>query len=104
MGSDKPSLESINNVQNGKYQHLVLSKRAGNSTALRHFVIDLKNQNIQNGLSKPLLERMKAHLEKGNQVLLFLNRRGFAPVLLCHECGWIAQCPHCEKPYTYHQH
>ncbi len=79
MGSATPSLESINNVQNGKYQHLVLSKRAGNSTALRHFVIDLKNQNIQNGLSKPLLERMKAHLEKGNQVLLFLNRRGFAP-------------------------
>ena len=104
MGSATPSLESINNVQNGKYQHLVLSKRAGNSTALRHFVIDLKNQNIQNGLSKPLLERMKAHLEKGNQVLLFLNRRGFAPVLLCHECGWIAQCPHCEKPYTYHQY
>ena len=104
MGSATPSLESINNVQNGKYQHLVLSKRAGNSTALRHFVIDLKNQNIQNGLSKPLLERMKAHLEKGNQVLLFLNRRGFAPILLCHECGWIAQCPHCEKPYTYHQH
>ena len=104
MGSATPSLESINNVQNGKYQHLVLSKRAENSTALRHFVIDLKNQNIQNGLSKPLLERMKAHLEKGNQVLLFLNRRGFAPVLLCHECGWIAQCPHCEKPYTYHQH
>ena len=104
MGSATPSLESINNVQNGKYQHLVLSKRAGNSTALRHFVVDLKNQNIQNGLSKPLLERMKAHLEKGNQVLLFLNRRGFAPVLLCHECGWIAQCPHCEKPYTYHQH
>ncbi|HHF5839387.1 TPA: primosomal protein N' [Haemophilus influenzae] len=104
MGSATPSLESINNVQNGKYQHLVLSKRAGNSTALRHFVIDLKNQNIQNGLSKPLLERMKVHLEKGNQVLLFLNRRGFAPVLLCHECGWIAQCPHCEKPYTYHQH
>ena len=104
IGSATPSLESINNVQNGKYQHLVLSKRAGNSTALCHFVIDLKNQNIQNGLSKPLLERMKAHLEKGNQVLLFLNRRGFAPVLLCHECGWIAQCPHCEKPYTYHQH
>ena len=104
MGSATPSLESINNVQNGKYQHLVLSKRAGNSAALHHFVIDLKNQNIQNGLSKPLLERMKVHLEKGNQVLLFLNRRGFAPVLLCHECGWIAQCPHCEKPYTYHQH
>ena len=94
----------MNNVQNGKYHHLVLSKRAGNATALRQFVIDLKHQRIQNGLSEPLLQRMQEHLEKGNQVLLFLNRRGFAPVLLCHECGWIDECHHCEKPYTYHQH
>ena len=102
--SATPSLESVNNVQNGKYHHLVLSKRAGNATALRQFVIDLKHQRIQNGLSEPLLQRMQEHLEKGNQVLLFLNRRGFAPVLLCHECGWIDECHHCEKPYTYHQH
>ena len=104
LGSATPSLESVNNVQNGKYHHLVLSKRAGNSTALRQFVIDLKHQRIQNGLSEPLLQRMQEHLEKGNQVFLFLNRRGFAPVLLCHECGWIDECHHCEKPYTYHQH
>ena len=104
LGSATPSLESVNNVQNGKYHHLVLSKRAGNSTALRQFVIDLKHQRIQNGLSEPLLQRMQEHLGKGNQVLLFLNRRGFAPVLLCHECGWIDECHHCEKPYTYHQH
>ena len=104
LGSATPSLESVNNVQNGKYHHLVLSKRAGNATALRQFVIDLKHQRIQNGLSEPLLQRMQEHLEKGNQVLLFLNRRGFAPVLLCHECGWIDECQHCEKPYTYHQH
>ena len=104
LGSATPSLESVNNVQNGKYHHLVLSKRAGNATALRQFVIDLKHQRIQNGLSEPLLKRIQEHLEKGNQVLLFLNRRGFAPVLLCHECGWIDECQHCEKPYTYHQH
>ena len=104
LGSATPSLESVNNVLNGKYHHLVLSKRAGNATALRQFVIDLKHQRIQNGLSEPLLQRMQEHLEKGNQVLLFLNRRGFAPVLLCHECGWIDECHHCEKPYTYHQH
>ena len=104
LGSATPSLESVNNVQNGKYHHLVLSKRAGNATTLRQFVIDLKHQRIQNGLSEPLLQRMQEHLEKGNQVLLFLNRRGFAPVLLCHECGWIDECHHCEKPYTYHQH
>ena len=104
LGSATPSLESVNNVQNGKYRYLVLSKRAGNATALCQFVIDLKHQRIQNGLSEPLLQRMQEHLEKGNQVLLFLNRRGFAPVLLCHECGWIDECHHCEKPYTYHQH
>ena len=104
LGSATPSLESVNNVKNGKYHHLVLSKRARNATALRQFVIDLKHQRIQNGLSEPLLKRMQEHLEKGNQVLLFLNRRGFAPVLLCHECGWIDECHHCEKPYTYHQH
>ncbi|WP_424409755.1 primosomal protein N' [Pasteurella sp. PK-2025] len=104
MGSATPSLESLNNVENGKYRHIVLSKRAGKAQGLRHSVIDLKQQRVQNGLSEALLKQMESHLQKGNQVLLFLNRRGFAPVLLCHECGWIAQCQHCEKPYTYHQH
>lgn len=104
MGSATPSLESLNNVAHGKYHRLVLSKKAGNSTALYHSVIDLKQQKLHHGLSETLLQRMANHLQKGNQVLLFLNRRGFAPVLLCHECGWIAECPHCDKPYTYHQH
>lgn len=104
MGSATPSLESLNNVKNGKYRHIVLSKRAGNSAALRHSVIDLKQQTVHNGLSERLLKQMEVHLQKGNQVLLFLNRRGFAPVMLCHECGWMAECHHCEKPYTYHQH
>ncbi|QLB13785.1 replication restart DNA helicase PriA [Bisgaardia hudsonensis] len=103
LGSATPSLESLHNVQQGKYKSIILKKRAGNSTALRHFVIDLKQQRVHNGLSEALLDEMKEHLEKGNQVLLFLNRRGFAPVLLCHECGWIADCQYCEKPYTYHQ-
>ncbi|MDO5055296.1 MAG: primosomal protein N' [Pasteurella oralis] len=104
MGSATPSLESLNNVTNGKYRHLVLSKKAVNSTALRHSVIDLRQQRLYNGLSEHLLTQMERHLQKGNQVLLFLNRRGFAPVLLCHECGWITECQHCDKPYTYHQH
>ncbi|TCP96242.1 replication restart DNA helicase PriA [Cricetibacter osteomyelitidis] len=103
MGSATPSLESLNNAKNGKYQHLVLSQRAGNGTNVRQQLIDLRQQRIHNGLSDLLLAKMTQHLEKGNQVLLFLNRRGFAPALLCHECGWMAQCSHCEKPYTYHQ-
>lgn len=104
LGSATPSLETLNNVNEGKYRHLVLSQRAGNSNQLQHFVINMKNQPVKNGVSMLLLNKMQEHLAKGNQVLLFLNRRGFAPVLLCHECGWIAQCPHCDKPYTYHQH
>ncbi|SSZ30227.1 Primosomal protein N' [Aggregatibacter aphrophilus] len=103
MGSATPSLESLNNVQQGKYQRLCLSEKANHSTALQQQIIDLKHQSMRNGLSEILLKRMQAHLEKGNQVLLFLNRRGFAPVLLCHECGWMAECRHCDKPYTYHQ-
>ena len=103
MGSATPCLESLNNVQQGKYQRLCLSEKANQSTALQQLVIDLKHQSMRSGLSDTLLKRMQAHLEKGNQVLLFLNRRGFAPVLLCHECGWMAECRHCDKPYTYHQ-
>ena len=103
MGSATPCLESLNNVQQGKYQRLCLSEKANQSTALQQHVIDLKHQSMRNGLSEILIKRMQAHLEKGNQVLLFLNRRGFAPVLLCHECGWMAECRHCDKPYTYHQ-
>ncbi|WP_373099240.1 MULTISPECIES: primosomal protein N' [Pasteurellaceae] len=103
LGSATPSLESLNNVQSGKYRHLLLSERAGSGGALRHFVIDLKQQRVQHGLSDALLAKMNEHLQQGNQVLLFLNRRGFAPVLFCHECGWIAQCRHCDKPYTYHR-
>lgn len=104
LGSATPSLESLKNVQTGKYQYLQLQNRVNPFSKLNQQVIDLKQQRIFNGLSAELLARMKTHLEQGNQVLLFLNRRGFAPVLLCHECGWIAQCQHCDKPYTYHQH
>ena len=66
-------------------------------------MIDLKTQRVNAGLSDSLLAMMQKHLSQGNQVMLFLNRRGFAPVLLCHECGWMCECEACEKPYTYHQ-
>ncbi|PVX31863.1 replication restart DNA helicase PriA [Pasteurella langaaensis DSM 22999] len=104
MGSATPSLETLNNVRNGKYQHIVLSQRAGNASMVQSQLIDLKKQQVVNGLSSTLLKKMDEQLQNGNQVLLFLNRRGFAPALLCHECGWIATCAHCDKPLTYHQH
>lgn len=103
LGSATPSFESLENARSGKFVELSLNARAGSATLPNRHVIDLKTQRIENGLSERLLKMMQTHLEKGNQVLLFLNRRGFAPVLLCHECGWICQCHACDKPYTYHQ-
>lgn len=58
---------------------------------------------MQAGLAPALISRMRQHLQAGNQVILFLNRRGFAPALLCHDCGWIAECPRCDHYYTFHQ-
>ncbi|QLB21091.1 primosomal protein N' [Vespertiliibacter pulmonis] len=103
LGSATPSLESLHNAQKGKFTALELTTRAGNAHFAEQQIIDLKTQRVYAGLSEKLLAMMKAHLEKGNQVMLFLNRRGFAPVLLCHECGWICQCDSCEKPFTYYQ-
>ncbi len=55
---------------------------------------------MQAGLAPALITRMRQHLQADNQVILFLNRRGFAPALLCHDCGWIAECPRCDHYYT----
>lgn len=103
LGSATPSLESLQNVQNGKFVELALTARAGNAQLAHQQIIDLKTQRITSGLSERLLSMMKKHLGQGSQVILFLNRRGFAPVLLCHECGWICECEACNKPFTYHQ-
>lgn len=103
LGSATPSLESVQNVRSGKFIELELKARAGKAQLSHQQIIDLRTQRITSGLSDRLLAMMKSHLEQGNQVMLFLNRRGFAPVLLCHECGWICQCDSCDKPYTYHQ-
>nr|WP_086937770.1 primosomal protein N' [Thaumasiovibrio occultus] len=102
LGSATPSLETLNNAKQGKYHHLTLTRRAGTANTARHAVLDIKGQYLQGGLSAPLLAEMRKHLQAGNQVLLFLNRRGFAPVMMCHECGWIADCPRCDVHYTYH--
>lgn len=103
MGTATPALETLHNVQMGKYRQLTLSKRAGNAKPAVQHLLDLKGLPLKVGLSQPLLKRMKAHLQADNQVILFLNRRGYAPALLCHECGWIAECQRCDHYYTLHQ-
>ncbi len=103
LGSATPSLESINNVTQQRYAHLQLTQRAGQARPTRHSVVDIKQMPLKAGLSVPLIERMREELARGQQVLVFINRRGFAPALLCHECGWLAQCRRCDAYYTVHQ-
>lgn len=103
LGSATPALETLHNVQLGKYRQLRLTKRAGNATPATQQVIDLKGQVLKSGLSPALIKRIDKHLAADNQVILFLNRRGYAPALLCHDCGWIAECTRCERSYTLHQ-
>jgi primosomal protein N' (replication factor Y) len=103
LGSATPSLESLYNVQQGRYQLLDLPERAGKALAPSMRLLDLRRQTMSNLLSAALLEAMDAHLNKGGQILLFLNRRGFAPVLLCHACGWVAECRRCDARMTLHQ-
>ncbi|OCG46144.1 primosomal protein N' [Gilliamella sp. Choc5-1] len=103
LGSATPSLETLNNAQNHKYHLLQLTERAGNAMLAKQSILDLRGLVLTAGLSQPLIEQIKKHLSNNNQVMLFLNRRGFSPLLICHDCGWIAECPRCDKPYTLHQ-
>lgn len=103
LGSATPSLETLANAKSGKYLHLELTQRAGGAKPTTNSVIDVKGLYLESGLSAPLIAKMRKHLDQGNQVLLFLNRRGFSPALMCHECGWIADCMRCDAYYTYHQ-
>lgn len=102
LGSATPALETLHNALSGKYHHLVLSQRAGNALPTTNKVLDVKGLYLESGLSAPLIAEMRKHLDVGNQVMLFLNRRGYSPALMCHECGWTAECKRCDAYYTYH--
>ncbi|HET6655225.1 MAG TPA: primosomal protein N' [Gammaproteobacteria bacterium] len=104
LGSATPSLESLHNVRRGRYQRLRLPERT-NATAHPPFrIVDMRGQSVQGGLSARLLAAVATHLEAGGQTLLFLNRRGFAPVLRCHDCGTVAECRRCDARMTVHRH
>ncbi|MGC9421026.1 primosomal protein N' [Vibrio sp.] len=103
LGSATPALETLHNALIGKYHHLQLTQRAGVALPTKNRVLDIKGEYLESGLSAPLIAEMRRHLAQGSQVLLFLNRRGYSPALMCHECGWIADCQRCDAYYTYHQ-
>ncbi len=101
MGTATPSLESLFNIEQGRYTQLKLTQRAGAAKPPRIAVID-NRRNFDRALCPQLLAAITEHLGQGNQVLLFLNRRGFAPMLSCPSCGWHAQCQRCDASMTLH--
>ena len=98
LGSATPSLESLHNAYSGRYRHLRLSRRAGDARPPRVRVLDVRKRPLKDGLSPEVLAGIGATLARGEQVLVFKNRRGYAPVLLCHDCGWTAACQRCSTP------
>ncbi|HUW52233.1 MAG TPA: primosomal protein N' [Rhodanobacter sp.] len=102
LGSGTPSLESLANAESGRYRTLHLRARPGAARPPQVQIIDMRAQQLAHGLSPALLTAVAQTLARGEQVLVFRNRRGYAPVLLCHSCGWHAECPRCERPLTLH--
>ncbi|MBF0447524.1 MAG: primosomal protein N' [Magnetococcales bacterium] len=109
LGSATPSLESLVNAQQGRYIHLHLTQRATGATPPTVSVIHLGGESLKNNMSRmallspPLVEAITQTLEKQQQVLLFLNRRGYAPSLLCRQCGQAVMCPNCSVTLTFHR-
>jgi len=103
LGTATPSLESLNNALAGRYHYHRLTERAGNASHPDYRLLDIKGQELREGFSGALIDIIRSHLAQKNQVLIFLNRRGFAPLLLCRDCGWIATCPRCDSSYTLHR-
>jgi primosomal protein N' (replication factor Y) len=103
LGSATPSLESLHNAHIGRYALLRMNHRAGAAKPPKFFRLDVKSRPLDSGISGPMQQAIGQTLERGQQVLVFLNRRGFAPTLLCHDCGWISECPRCDARTTVHQ-
>jgi primosomal protein N' (replication factor Y) len=102
LGSATPSLESLHNAAQGRLTHLLLPERAGSAEPPRLALIDMRAHAVHKGVAAPVLNAMRRHLDAGSQVLVFLNRRGYAPTLLCQGCGWIAPCHDCDARMTVH--
>ncbi|TWI01647.1 replication restart DNA helicase PriA [Luteimonas cucumeris] len=98
LGSATPSLESLHNARQDRYTHLRLHRRAGDAKPPSVRVVDVRKRPLDAGLSPELHGAIHAALAAGGQVLVFKNRRGYAPVLLCHDCGWSAHCKRCSTP------
>ena len=102
LGSATPSLESLARAQRVGEPPLRLPQRAANAVHPRLALLDLRKHGQTQGIATPAVLAIQRHLEARSQVLLFLNRRGYAPVLFCPACGWSAHCPRCDAHLTVH--
>ncbi len=102
LGSATPALESLENARSGRYRLLELPERPGRAQAPEVRLIDLRQRPATDGLSGPLLDAIERHLRADGQVLIYLNRRGFAPVLMCTGCGQVTECRRCDARMVYH--
>ena len=114
LGSATPSLESWRSTVTGKYQRLTMGERVGAASAgggeAAHTGklpavrgVDMNHQPRHAVIAPPLLDAIARRIERGEQSLIFLNRRGYAPVLACHDCGWKSECPHCSAYRVFHK-
>ncbi|MBS0355533.1 MAG: primosomal protein N' [Proteobacteria bacterium] len=102
LGSATPSLESWHAADVGRYRRIELANRAVAATLPRVRPVDVRREKLQHGVSEHLLRAIEARLQRGEQSLVFLNRRGYAPVLSCPSCGWVSRCPHCTANMVLH--
>ena len=107
LGTATPSLESFLNAKTGKYQLVTMPERFGGLQMPEIVLVDakkeLKERRLQSHFTSVLIEELKAALERGEQAILFQNRRGFSPVYRCESCGWHAECINCDVSLTYHK-
>ncbi len=102
LGSATPSLETLENSAQGRYSTHLLPHRPGAAQAPRMSIVDLRKHASDQGLSQPAIHAIERHLQAGGQVIVFLNRRGYAPTLFCSNCGWAAPCARCDARMTLH--
>ena len=102
LGSATPTLEMLQHCRNGAYQQLMLPARAGGAKAPSMRLVDTVRTPATDGISEPLAAAIRKHLADKGQVLIYLNRRGFAPTLICNSCGHIAGCERCDSRMTVH--
>lgn len=103
LGSATPALESLHNARAGRYALVSLRQRVHNQPPPRVALLDVRHRPLSDGLSEVMIDAVDRHLRAGNQALLFLNRRGYAPVLLCHDCGHVTPCPNCDARLVLHR-